>query len=103
MASTLRAKLLNGFIHSHRPALAPHAIASFSTCNVLHGKDNASTNNQQNSENPGYWQYDFSFRTQMGKTVLIGILAGAGALESWTLCQEIRAWWTGVRDDGEEL
>ena len=103
--ASLRAKLVNGLIHSHpRPPLAPRAIASFSTRNILHNKDNTSKDNQPNDKsNAGYWKYDLSFKTQMSKAVLFAVLAGAGAVESWTWYREIREWWTGVRDEGGEI
>ncbi|KAK6831550.1 hypothetical protein RU639_002482 [Aspergillus parasiticus] len=102
--ASLRAKLLNGLIHSHpRASLAPRAIASFSTRSVLHNTDNTPKNDQPNDKDAGYWKYDLSFKTQMSKAVLFAVLAGAGAVETWTWYREIRQWWTGVRDDGGQI
>ncbi|KAE8407120.1 hypothetical protein BDV37DRAFT_241951 [Aspergillus pseudonomiae] len=95
----LRVKPFHGIIHSH----PPWATASFSTRTVLQNQDHTHKKKQPNDRREDYWKYDLSFKTQMGKTVLIAVLAGAGAVESWTWYQEIRAWWTGVRDDGRDV
>ncbi|PYI07543.1 hypothetical protein BO78DRAFT_396401, partial [Aspergillus sclerotiicarbonarius CBS 121057] len=87
----LRAKLL--FRSRER-----HAMLYFSTRPPLRLNKNFTSGNKKD---PGYWQYDFSFRTQMQKIVLIGVLALIGSAGPWSWDRDIRHWWNGVPDHGD--
>ena len=94
----LRAMLIKSQGRGHTP-VKPLAMAYFSTRRALwRNQESTSTN----KKDPGYWQYDFSFRTQMEKIALIGVLALIASAGPWSWYRDIRHWWTGVPDDEDE-
>ncbi|RAK95084.1 uncharacterized protein BO80DRAFT_469679 [Aspergillus ibericus CBS 121593] len=95
----LRPKLIRGLLPSH----GHHAVVYFSTRRaLLLNKESSSRDAQGNKNEAKYWKYDFSFRTQMEKIVLIGALALIGSAGPWSWYRDIRHWWKGIPDDGDE-